>query len=269
MNDLFVMLGIEHWKPLLTSLVLPPLPLLLLVLVGARLLTRRRLLGWSLVLLGVAGVWLSTTHAMAYALGHTLLKMPPPLAPERIVHLKGARDTTILVLGGGRKPRAPEYGVSDLHPRTLERLRYGVWLARETGLPLAFSGGVGHGAPDGPSEADIAARVADKDWGVKLAWTEGESRDTNENAMHSLPLLRQHGVKTLVLVTQDFHMPRAVAGFERAMRRAGDYSMEIVPAPMGQPTERRLHPGDFLPSIEGYERTTLILHEWLGWVAGA
>jgi hypothetical protein len=68
------------------------------------------------------------------------------LSSEQIAELKKSPRTAIVVLGGGRRLLAPEYGVATLTPRSIERLRYGVWLARETGLPLAFSGGVGHGA---------------------------------------------------------------------------------------------------------------------------
>jgi len=35
-NSFFVSLGIENWKPVLTSLILPPVPLLVLVLIKLR-----------------------------------------------------------------------------------------------------------------------------------------------------------------------------------------------------------------------------------------
>jgi hypothetical protein len=53
-NGLFVMLGIETWKPLLTALLLPPVPFLLLLLLGARLLLPSRGLGWLVILFSVA-----------------------------------------------------------------------------------------------------------------------------------------------------------------------------------------------------------------------
>ena len=63
MNDIFLTLGIEAWKPVVGALLLPPLPLLLLILVGARLMFRRRLLAWLLILLGVMGLYpVSYTH---------------------------------------------------------------------------------------------------------------------------------------------------------------------------------------------------------------
>ena len=37
MNELFITLGIESWKPYVTALVMPPLPFLVLVLAGALL----------------------------------------------------------------------------------------------------------------------------------------------------------------------------------------------------------------------------------------
>ena len=41
MNSFFVSLGIENWKPVLTSLILPPVPLFALLLVAGWLLSRR------------------------------------------------------------------------------------------------------------------------------------------------------------------------------------------------------------------------------------
>ena len=59
MNGLFELLGIQAWKPILTALILPPVPFLVLLLVGARLILPRRGLGWFLIVLSVAGLWLA------------------------------------------------------------------------------------------------------------------------------------------------------------------------------------------------------------------
>jgi uncharacterized SAM-binding protein YcdF (DUF218 family) len=144
-----------------------------------------------------------------------------------------------------------------------------VWLARQTGQPLAFSGGVGLGNDPGPTEAEIARRSAARDFGARITWIDDQSRDTNENAIRSVALLGAEGVARIVLVTHDFHMSRALAAFERAIARQG-HKIALVGAPMGQ----RL-PGDrpelmdFLPSAEGLTATRLALHEWLGRLAGA
>ena len=266
MNDIFLTLGIESWKPFVAAMLLPPVPLLVLVLVGARLMFRRRLLAWLIVLLAVSGLWLSCTTALSMALQTWLLKPPPALTEAQINELKKAPRTAIVVLGGGRKLRAPEYALSTLNERGMERLRFGIWLSRETGLPVAFSGGVGHGADGGTSEAEIAARIADREFGRPLKWTETESRDTRENAMKTVPLLQAQGIEQVVLVTHGYHMTRSLQNFERA-----DVSrkMRLVPAPVGLPPGGRMRVGDWLPSAKGFDETRLVLHEWFGRLAGA
>ena len=268
MNDLFVMLGIQSWKPVLGTLVLPPVPFLVLILAGARLMFRRRLLAWSFVLVGVVGCWAMCTEAAGLALTNLLLTPPRALSPSEIHDLRRAPNTAIVVLGAGRYRLAPEYGVSTLKRLSIERLRYGLWLGRQTGLPVVYSGGLGWGAEPGPTEAEIAARIAKQEFGQPLRWTEDQSRDTSENAIFSLALLHGQGIQRIVLVTHGFHMRRALGDFERAERRSGT-PMEIVAAPMGLPEGGPLDAVDFLPTAEGFRTTRIALHEWLGRLMGA
>src|SRR4051812_43645645 len=83
-NHLFVLLGIEAWKPVLTALLLPPMPFLVGILVGARLLLPRRGWGWSVIALSVLCLWLGSTTAAGYWLERTLLPEPPALKPDRV-----------------------------------------------------------------------------------------------------------------------------------------------------------------------------------------
>jgi uncharacterized SAM-binding protein YcdF (DUF218 family) len=268
MNDLFNWLGILSWKSLLGTLVLPPVPFLLLALYGAWRLPRRHALGWTALLLGLIGLWASCTVAVGTALIDGLTKPPPALSAADRAGLVGAPRTAIVVLGAGRRVEAPEYGVADLKPLTMERLRYGLWLARQTRLPVLYSGGVGHGSPPGPTEADIARRIAERDFGVPLRWVEDRSRDTNENARFTVALLRTVGIERIVLVTHGFHQRRALAAFERTLQREG-VTMTLVAAPMGLRARGPLEAGDWLPTAEGFAATRLALHEWLGRIAGA
>ena len=266
MNELLFTLGIESWKPWITTLLLPPVPLLLLVLVGARLMFQRRLLAWLLILLGVLGLWFSATEALGTALVRELTQPPPALIEREVTELRRAPKTAIVVLGGGRRELAPEYGLSSLNQRGIERLRYGIWLARGSQLPLLFSGGVGHDAAPGPTEAEIAARTAEQEFGVRLRWTEGQSRDTRENARASVAMLRAAGVEQIVLVTHHYHMTRARGHFEREMAPHG---MKLVPAPMGMPARGPFVAMDWVPTDRGFELVRMALREWLGRVAGA
>lgn len=268
MNDLLVTLGIESWKPTLESLLMPPVPFVLMVLIGARLMYRRRAIAWTLIAGGALGMYFMCTTALGGALTNMLLQPPRALSAHEIADLKRQPHTAILVLGGGRKLYAPEYGVSNLKSYSLERLRFGLWLSRETGLPVGFSGGVGHGGEPGASEAEIAGRIAEREFGRPLKWMETQSRDTNENAMHSLPMLKEGDIQTVVLVTHGFHMRRALAAFERAHQRTG-IPVHLIAAPIGLEGNTSNHIGDWLPSVSGFEATRLALHEWVGRLAGA
>jgi uncharacterized SAM-binding protein YcdF (DUF218 family) len=268
MNDLFVTLGIQSWKGVIGALVMPPLPLLVMVLVGMRLVYRRRMLAWSLVLTGVMGTWLLSSSAVAVGLQRWLLNPPRALMSSDLADLKKAPQTVVLVLGGGRHLLSPAYGMSNLSDLSLERLRYGIWLSRQTSLPLAFSGGVAHGQPEGPTEAEIAARITEQEFGHKLKWLEPDSRDTSENASRSLALLHEAGIRHVVLVTHDLHIPRAVAAFARAQQRSG-LAIQVTAAPMGQREPGRLTWAHWLPSGAGLNGTRYVLHEWLGRLAGA
>lgn len=272
MNDFLLGLGVDWLRPVVAALLLPPALFVVLVLVGARLITRRRLLGWLVVGLSCAGLWLGTTRFAAEGLRQWLLPPVHALSPSAVNELKKAPHTAIVVLGGGARPLAPEYGVADLREFSLDRLRYGLWLARETGLPVLFSGGLGHGARAGATEAEIAARVAERDFGRPLRRIETESRDTRENALRSVPLLRAQGIERIVVVTHAYHMPRSMRNFERAVQVSATTPgrpMQLVAAPMHVPSPNRLRLIDFLPTREGFQDTQLVLHEWVGLLIGA
>jgi len=271
-NDLFVMLGIASWKPVLSSLLLPPVPLLLLTLVGARMMLWRRGWGWLVVLTATAGLWLGACSAVGEWLQSSLLSPPPALTADRIAALRqtmAARPVVaVVVLGGGRESSAPEYGIASLSPLALERLRFGIWLGRQTGAPLMFSGGLGHAAQPGASEADVAAEIATREFGRSLRWVESRSRDSRENAQYAAAMLQEYKLEYVVLVTHGWHMPRALRAFQEASARIGA-TWQVVPAPMGlaqrveRPTLR------WIPSSEGFLLVRAVLREKIGWWLGA
>lgn len=264
------MFGIETWKPVLTALLLPPVPFLLLMLLGARLLLPRRGLGWLVILLSVAMLWLSSTTGTAQFLSQFVLHPPGALTSVRIKELKAdaRQPAAIVVLGGGIQPYAPEYGVSNLSRVSLERLRYGIWLGRETGIPVAFSGGLGWAAPeDVKTEAQVASQIAAQEFGRPLKWLEDRSRDTRENAAFTIALLKPLGIKRLVLVTHGWHMPRALRAFEEAAGK--DSGIEIEAAPMGLARNVESPALTWIPSTHGMTEVRNIVRELYGRIAGA
>lgn len=241
----------------LRSLLAPPGPQLLLVLAGLWYQRRsRRLLGGSLVALGLGSLYLLSTPIGAAWLALGLERQPPLPDDPRAWAGAGA----IVVLGGGRDP-APEFGGQDL-PNwwTASRLRYGAWLYRRTGLPLAVSGGQGPG--DSEPEAAAMARSLQRDHVVNVRWVEGRSRTTWENAVQTRELLAKDGIDRIVLVTQGLHMSRAAMAF----RHAG---FEVVPAPLdfvAPRVARRSPPLQVVPSPEAFMVSSQALHEYAGLV---
>ena len=249
-------------KPLLTALILPPLAPLLLALVGWLLAVKKKRGGLALVLFALALLWLLSCHGAAVWLSRSVLPQFAPLTVSQVGQvgqLQTDKIQAIVVLGGGVLPLAPEYGQAQPRAETAARLRYGLWLARQSGLPVAFTGGLGwaaHGSQT-ESEAEAARRFAQQDYGVTLRWLESESRDTFENASLLSPVLKQGGVQRIALVTNAWHMPRAVAAFEKT-------GLLVLPAPMGfvQPQENRVL--EWLPSAQGLLASRQVLREWLG-----
>ena len=243
-------------KPLLSALLLPPLAPLLLAVIGLLLAVKRKRGGFALVLFALALLWLLSCHGAAVWLSRSVL---PQFAPLAAGQLKTGQAQAIVVMGGGVLPLAPEYGEAQPRAETAARLRYGLWLARQTGLPVAFTGGRGWAAHTAQteSEATVVSRVAQQDYGVTLRWLEADSRDTFENARLLAPLLQRDGVQRIALVTHAWHMPRSVAAFEKA-------GLVVIPAPMGfvLPHENQLL--EWLPSAHGLLASRLVLREWLG-----
>lgn len=271
MNDIFATLGLLDWKPLVASLLLPPVPLLAMLLLAWWWQRRRPALSTLLLMLAVIGLWFSQCQITGELLERQLA-VAPSLSTQRLAELRrGATDgrTAIVVLGGGTRVLASEYGESHLNNISAERLHYGLWLARQLPLPVLFSGSNGWAQPDAPAEATVAARVASRDYGRTLRWQESQSHDTRGNARFSLPMLQKDGVTQVVLVTHGWHMRRAVRAFTEEASRIG-MALKVVPAPMGLVADRQLPALQrWVPSMEGNQRVRQALREWIGLAAGA
>lgn len=241
-------------KGLLVIFLLPPgNGLLLLGLAG--LFRRRR---WAFGLAAVATLLL-LLQSLPLVSGALMASLEVRAGPA-IQGKDGAQ--AIVVLSGGLSTDATEYGGDTAGARTLMRLRYGALLAHRFDLPLLVSGG----RPDNATrtEAAVMADILANEFAVKVRWQETQSRNTAENAALSAAILREAGIRRVVLVTQAFHMPRAA----RLFRDAG---IEVVPAPTNFVATGSLPPGllDFLPQVSAMQHSYYALHEWLGiaWLA--
>jgi len=263
-------------KPLLLTLALPPTPLLLVAALGGWLTWRRKLAGAILLAVGLVLAWLSCSERAGEFLSTHLVNPPPALSQLDIERLardrEAGRRTAVLVLGGGLVHHAVEYGRSqDPNELSLERLRYGVWLAKRIGAPLGISGGVARrGDAAAPAEAETESQVAQAEFGMTPRWVEIRSRDTRENASFSVSMLRRDGIQRIVVVTHQMHLPRTLRAFDVALvgeRAAG--TVEVIGAGVdARGRDVAFSRRDWTPSVHGFRKARYAVHEWLAWIAG-
>lgn len=237
----------------LALVILPPGSILLLGFLGILVGLRWRRLGTGLVLLALAGLLVLSLPPVGRAL-LAGLEVHPPLEPSL---LRQSRAGAIVVLGGGRRHRAPEYGADTVSCETLERLRYAARLYRATGLPVLVTGGTVYG--EALSEALLMKEALVDDFRVPVQWTEERSRTTWENAQESARLLGADGVRRVLLVTHAAHMPRAIDAFQSA-------GLEPVPAPTGfhRPPSGERGILEWMPRASALFRSSRALHEYVG-----
>lgn len=238
-------------KKLLTAVLLPPTGPVLLALFGLWLMRSGRSQRWRsggarLAVLSLLGLLVLSLPVVGNALLVSLESHPPiTLAQLR-------RVQAIVILGGGSYFGAPEYGGDTVSIATLERLRYGARLARESRLPLLVTGGAPFG---GRPEGESMKAVLEDEFGVPVRWVEAVSRDTEESASRTAQLLKARGVSRIALLSHAWHLPRATPLFERQ-------GLEVTPAPMGFSTSAPSVLASFLPG--GLGNSSRALHEYLG-----
>ena len=234
-------------KVFLKALVLPPFGPMLVIAVGLLLVHRTRRAG-----LAIAWTGLIVLFALALPITATWLLRALDDSPP----LDAARASTagaIVILGGGTRRDAPEYEGDTLGRLTLERVRYGAWVARKLGLPVLVSGGATYG---GDTEGSMMRRALETEFGVKVRWVEQRSRTTHENAQRSARMLLDSGIQRVVLVAHSFDIPRARAEFAAA-------GIDIIPAPTGMPGDGPDTLFDFVPSVGGLQASYYALYEML------
>ena len=197
---------------LVKSLLLPPGLIVFLMLIG---FATRRLF---FVILGLVLLYLLSTPFVAGKL-ISGLQIYPPLTETQ---LSNSKAQAIVVLAAGRYTDAPEFGGQDM-ASGLWRLRYAAYLQRKTELPIYATGGSPY-VQGRKSEAELIKYALEQEYRVGPVFTEDKSNNTRESAIYTASLLKQAGINTVYLVSNSWHLPRAVKEFQRA-------GLEVIPAP--------------------------------------
>lgn len=240
-----------YFSRLMEFLLLPPGGPLLLILLG--LLGRRYFprFGTCCVWGGLLAAFLFVWPPAVDQLLAPLERWAPPLASASVKNAQA-----VVILGGGVRRQAPEYGQATVNRLTLERLRYGAGVAKTFTLPVLVSGGAPMG---GRPEAEAMADTLAQDFALKPRWVEAQSINTAENARLSAALLKQAGIRKVVLVTHAAHMQRASLYFERM-------GLEVIPAPTGYfgPLSNPQSKLSYLPNAAAAYAGWFATREWAG-----
>ncbi len=191
------------------DLLLAPLTWALLFLGLGLVLRRRARLARLLGVLGLAVLYAFSTEPVSSAL------MRATEAGAVSTFRPDVTYDAVIVLGGGLDPAATERSGRPEYNAAPERILRGFELLREgRARQVLISGGSLDPRPEAVVEAEVLSKQLQA-WGIpaERIVTEGKSRNTRENAVASERLIREHGWKTLLLVTSAAHMPRAAGCF--------------------------------------------------------
>ncbi|MDP6030081.1 MAG: YdcF family protein [Arenicellales bacterium] len=237
---------------LLVQLIYPAnIVLWLLVFAFVLILLRRaKAAGVALVLaLVLVGIGSSPiTPALYHA--HERQYLPVPVEESPVAE-------AIVILAGDLSIPAPPRVESQLRGnRVIHALR----LYRAGKAPRVIVSGGNIFPQEGlePESAYIAALLQELGIPAAAITAEGSSRNTHENAVETARLLEAERVGSVLLVTNAFHMPRAVAVF----RSAG---VQVIPSPSSisaELTQPKIL--DWMPSLDGLGTLKSVLHEKIG-----
>jgi uncharacterized SAM-binding protein YcdF (DUF218 family) len=99
--------------------------------------------------------------------------------------------------------------------------------------------------------------ILEADFAVPVTWVEDRSRSTFENALYTKKLLQADNLTNVVLITNAWHMRRALWSFERVGLHAIPW-----PAPLTYDESDRID--DYLPRMGALEASYHALHEAIG-----
>lgn len=166
----------------------------------------------------------------------------------------------IIVLGGGVSARrSPEHtpAINGRGDRFLEAAR----LYHASKAPFVLlSGGDGlEVVEDGQISTDGVQLLLELGIPNEAIIAEGNSKNTQENAIESQRLMKKHNFQNALLVTSAIHMPRSVATFK-------SIGLDVVPAP----TDYRYGesapdtPLVWYPQVEVMMESSAIIREYIG-----
>ena len=224
----------------------------MVVFTGLLLLKKFFKAGVALILLSVVSLYLLSTPSVSSHLGASLESHNA----LQIEDLPADGNLYIVVAGASHHVYAKEFGGPVPNASGLVRLHYTADLHHRTGLPVLITGGPIPGHND--SHARVMADSLERVYKIKAQQLETKSRTTLENALFSAKMLAPEGVKKIILVTQSYHMKRAVLLFKHA-------GFEVIPAPTQLSDRYDLTNWLFwMPDAGSLQESSRVIYEYIG-----
>jgi len=176
------------------------------------------------------------------------------LKPLENIHITKNQANTIVVLSGGSNPN----DILKTYPDAFKRLTYAIMLAKQTNLPLIFTGG-GIKQPNEAQNAKNDINLFEKIFNFKIkTYYETKAINTIENAKFTMNLIKQyHLSKKIYLVTSAYHMKRSIMIFKH-------FGFIVIPKPVGYLYEDNYNFYDYLPNIMNFTNSYKAIHEYFG-----
>ena len=240
----------------LISFLLLPLPFcLLIILIGCILLLMKNKIKIGRIFI-ITGFFLLSAFGYSTIPAENLIKSFEDKYPPVINYQDNSDVKWIVVLGGGYL-WDPMFPVTEqISFASLVRLSEGIRIHNQ--LPnskIILSSGkmLGLSVSGSRLMADLAAEFGVKENELVL---ESESKDTHDQTLNIEKIVDKD---RFILVTSALHMPRAMAMFNKL-------EMNPVPAPVNfiVKGQRNLTPNLFFPTVEGLQKSGIIIHEYLG-----
>lgn len=238
-----------------------PLLLTLLLAMAAGILSWRggRRGGAGLLAIALGWLWLWSTPVFSDWLRAGLEQR----YPSGLVELLPVVDA-IVVLGGAMDAAVPPERPYPNLGAAADRVWHAARLYRAGKAPviLVSGGNLPWSDTDRP-EAEVMAELL-QELGVPASaiLRESASRTTRANRDFSVPLLRAHGIRRILLVTSALHLPRALALFQNS-------DLEVIAAPTDVEVVPRdpFHPLRWLPDAQALADSSRAFKEYFGtWV---
>jgi uncharacterized SAM-binding protein YcdF (DUF218 family) len=198
------------FKKILSSLVLPPGPFILVLLAAGVVLLRKRQKLSILLIASGCGLYLLSTEIVSNSLME-------PLERSEMNAASDFQGDVIIVLGAGIDDNYQLGGdlMAGVSTGSIQRIMCAYFFWKEKRIPIIFSGGTVYAG--GVPEA-VAARRILTELGVPepMLIEEGGSRDTRENVQYSKRIMEERKFQKAVVITSAFHALRAGLLLNRA-----------------------------------------------------